>query len=739
MHTRLLAVLALMTLPTLAAALQWPQEVQVDDGTIVVYQPQPERLTGNRLTGRAAMSLELAGRDEPIFGAFWFEARLDVDRGAGTALVHDLDVTRVTWPDSRDEQEVRFSGLVEQAIPDHGFDIDLAALRASLDGAELERRSLDDIKNTPPAILFRDELAVLLLYDGEPRFSDIEGTDFQRALNTPLAVARRKDTDEYFLISGDFWYGASGPTGPWRVLADPPADLQALVPDDDDASTDAETTSESTSETPPAIVSAVAPTELVVTDGAPRWSSVADGRLLYVENTETPWLRDIESGAMYLLLSGRWFRADSKQGPWSFVRADELPPAFAEVSPEAPIGGIRTAVAGTPEANDAVAGAYIPETTAIDRSTATLEVDYDGEPSFEAIPGTDVAYAVNTGSQVLRVDGAFYAVDHGVWFQSTSATGPWTVADRIPEDKIDAIPPSSPVYNTTYVHVYESTPEVVYVGYTPGYLWSFPYYGVPVYGTGWYYPPYWGRYYYPRTPTWGLHVGYNPWTGWNFGVSWSNGFLSVGARWSSGWGAGYRPIGCCGGWYGGGYRRPVIVNTGDINIGNTINVGNRTRVQTRISQRSGDLRNSVYRRPETRGRNAPSGLARESLARARPAPHRANDVFADRNGNLARRTDDGWRVRENNQWSDRSIGSGIGSDRDRALSRETTRDRGRDTARSNSRRTFEPTSRDRSRGYSRSGFDRSGFDHRGLERDFQSRQRGMQHSMPRQRIGRGRR
>jgi len=46
----------------------------------------------------------------------------------------------------------------------------------------------------------------------------------------------------------------------------------------------------------------------------------------------------------------------------------------------------------------------------------------------------------------------------------------------------------------TYVKVYNSTPEVVYVGYTPGY------YGTVVsantttvvYGTGWYYPPYIG-------------------------------------------------------------------------------------------------------------------------------------------------------------------------------------------------------------------------------------------------------
>ena len=39
------------------AAVEWPQEIDAEEGTIVVYQPQPERLDGNVLTGRAAMSL----------------------------------------------------------------------------------------------------------------------------------------------------------------------------------------------------------------------------------------------------------------------------------------------------------------------------------------------------------------------------------------------------------------------------------------------------------------------------------------------------------------------------------------------------------------------------------------------------------------------------------------------------------------------------------------------------------
>jgi hypothetical protein len=46
------------------------------------------------------------------------------------------------------------------------------------------------------------------------------------------------------------------------------------------------------------------------------------------------------------------------------------------------------------------------------------------------------------------------------WYESKDPLGPW------------APTPSAPVYNTTHVHVYQSTLDIVYVGYTPGYLWS---------------------------------------------------------------------------------------------------------------------------------------------------------------------------------------------------------------------------------------------------------------------------
>jgi len=630
------------------AVLDWPQEVTAEEGKIVVYQPQPEKLEGNILTGRAAMMLDFEDKTDSIFGTFWFRATIETDKDSNTALIRDLKVTDVRWPESKDAGEQRFTAIVEAAIPETGFEISLDRLSSSLATAQLEQKSLADLKNDPPAIIFRESIAVLLLYDGEPRYTKIENSSYERVMNTPFVVVRDKKA-RYYLSSGQLWYEATDAMGPWKPTTSPPKDLAAMMPEPEGDSPPPTT--------PPEVVVATEPTELIATDGEPNWESLTGGELLYVSNTESPWVRDLSTGNMYVLLSGRWYRSKSTEGPWTFVKSDELPASFANIPPASDIGGLRTSVAGTPEADDAMLDAQIPQTAAIKRSEASLTVEYDGKPKFENISGTKVSYAVNTPSQVLEIDKKYYAADNGVWFTAASATGPWEVADKVPEDEIAKIPPSSPVYNTTNVHIYESTPEVVYVGYTPGYMWSYPYYGVPVYGTGWRYPPYLGPVYYPRPPTWGFNVGYNPWTGWNFGMSWSNGFFSVGVSFGGGYG-GYRP-GCCGsGWYGGGgYRGPTVINTGDINIGNNVNVGNRTNISNKLDKNPNFNQNNIsksnlYNRPENRARNADRATVDRDMKQAREASGRANNVYADDKGNVARKADDKWQTRDNGAWKD---------------------------------------------------------------------------------------
>ena len=116
---------------------------------------------------------------------------------------------------------------------------------------------------------------------------------------------------------------------------------------------------------------------------------------------------------------------------------------------------------------------------------------------------------------------------------------------------------------------------------------------------------------------------------------------------------------CCGGWGGvASHRRPIVINnTGNINIGNRVNIGNRTAINNRpggarpLPANIGNNRfDNIYNRPENRPRIADRAAATGNMRVAAPATGRANNVFADRDGNVARRLPEGWQARGANGW-----------------------------------------------------------------------------------------
>ena len=108
-----------------------------------------------------------------------------------------------------------------------------------------------------------------------------------------------------------------------------------------------------------------------------------------------------------------------------------------------------------------------------------------------------------------------------MWFTAPQITGPWVIATSVPP-VIYTIPASSPLHYVTYVRIYSYTPQVVYVGYTPGYLGTVvgPA-GTVVYGTGYAYDPWIGSVWYPAPLTYGIAAApiYNPAVGFTFGFA----------------------------------------------------------------------------------------------------------------------------------------------------------------------------------------------------------------------------
>ena len=87
----------------------WPQEIETPKGIVVVYQPQPEKLEGNKLSCLAAVAVELNDTNEPIFGAIWFEARLDTNRDERIATITEVTVTQVRFPEQDEKKADKYN------------------------------------------------------------------------------------------------------------------------------------------------------------------------------------------------------------------------------------------------------------------------------------------------------------------------------------------------------------------------------------------------------------------------------------------------------------------------------------------------------------------------------------------------------------------------------------------------------------------------------------------------------
>jgi hypothetical protein len=614
-----------------ADAPGWPRQFESSSGSFVVYQPEPERLDGDRLTGRAAFALE-SGGGNPAFGVLWFTARIEIDRDSSTVTMRNLDVTKVRLPGITAEQESRYEEIIETEAASWDLSGSLGELQAGLASAEQERASVADLQNTPPKIVFTNERTLLLLYDGPPFLEPLEGTRLDRVANTPYAVVYDRDHRAYYLNGANLWYSAPDPLGPWSEVEAPPTAVRNVVPPDT-------VTTDRVRGPAPRVYVATEPTELIASDGPPRYAPLVGDDLLYVTNTESDVIREVSTQDLYVLIAGRWFRSRSTDGPWTYLRADQLPGYFRRIPPDSPMAHVLASVPGTDQADDAVADAEIPQTSPIRRGIVDFQVGYDGPPQFEPIRGTDLEYAVNADAEVILAEGRYYACDQGVWYVSDDPEGPWSVSDVRPVG-VDEIPPSYPVYDVRYVYIYGATPDFVYMGYLPGYLGCYPYMGTVVYGTGYHYHAWRRHHYYAWPCTWGFHARYDPRsTRWGFGTTYGVAFLRVGSRWGRPSQVVYRAA--IPRWFGaGGYRRPYLA------------MALRSR-NVAVAPGSDRLPLNLYRRPRNVGRSGPPG-GMPPLHAARPVPRelrRPNDVFAGQDGKVYQRDPGGhWRVNEGRIW-----------------------------------------------------------------------------------------
>lgn len=671
-----LIILSIILLATTAVRAQWPKEITAPNGAVItIYQPQPESQQGDKVNGRAAFSAQENTAD-PQFGVFWFSAAISTDRDSRTVVLESIRITDVKLPGVADTSKIgKLRKLLETEIPKWELSGSIDELVATIEQEQIS--SGDDLKHDPPVIIYQPQETILVLIDGEPKLQDDKDLKMKRVINSAFLIVQEPGDKKYYLSGGQYWYSSAKVTEGYTPISTLPKSIAALDKQLKEKQAEKTVPSESG---PPSVLVSTKPAELIQSKGQASFANISGTNLLYVSNSEDNIFKNVGDQLYYVLLSGRWYTSAKLEGPWTYVAADKLPADFAKIPEGSDKDNVLSSVAGTPASTDAIHDAQVPQTAKVDRKKATCTVKYDGEPKFEPIEGTSLELAMNTSSTVIKQSKKYYAVENGVWFVSSAAKGPWKVSDERPKE-VEKIPASSPAYNVKYVYVYESTPEVVYVGYTPGYMGCYVHGPTVVYGTGYYYTPWYGPYYYPRPVTFGFSMHYNPWTGWGMGFHYSAGWFSMSFYGGGGyWGPPmYRPPyypPYRGGMYGG---RPVQINHyGDINIDRSNNIyNNRNDVSTRDVQR-GDRNPSASTRDVKRGQQNPSVSTRDQQRGQNPSvstrdaqrnqgttgnrpstsqqPNMAerpknNNVYSDKNGNVYQRNENGsWDQRDGNQW-----------------------------------------------------------------------------------------
>ncbi len=726
---------------TIAPDPGWPRQYSDGVAKLVVYQPQVDSWNYfRRLEGRFAVALTVKKGGQPVYGAVRIEADTLVDTESRTVAIMNFTLADIRYTGVQDQAEAKtLSELTSKLFPKDVTSVSLERVLAYMDTNQIKPRQTA-VSLEPPPILVSTQPAVLVIIDGDPVFFTIDDTNLQKVVNTNWDLFFDKKGKRFYLRNGKAWLSAKGLTEAWKPEKKLPKEFSKLPANDLFNEAKQAVALPQKGGTVPLVLVAHKPTELIIIIGSPSLQPIAGTQLSWVANTECDLFYSAIDRNYYFLTSGRWFRSPELSGAKWAAATTTLPSDFKKIPTDHPRAHVLASVPGTRQAEDAVLAASIPQTATIDRKTAKAQVQYVGEPKFEPISGTSVSYATNTPNDVLKVGERYFLCLNGVWFVSGSPTGPWNAADKVP-DEVYTIPADSPKHNVTYVNVYESTDDTVTYGYVAGYTGMYVGYGVAMWGTGYYYPPYYGWGYYPYPVYWpaayytyGASAWYNPATG-----AYARGSAVYGPYGGYGRAAAYNPstgryswgqaawgpygAAATGGFYnpntgawGGGYR----ASNGYQSWGQSV-VGRGDQL-ARTASVSGS-RGTVGAIKTSSGGQAIVGRGNQGQGFA--ARSATGDVYAGRDGNVYKRdqASGNWYKNNGGSWesvdrpmpnSDRArgaaqsrsgaAGSGSNSQAMQGLNRDAA---ARSWGNYNSQRSSAPRSSS-SGGYSRGGFSRGG-------------------------------
>jgi len=497
----------------------WPKSFVAPNGAkVTINHPQiAEWPNQSAVTFYAAVTYQPKGTPRPALGTVAVEA--DTTVAFHDRLVHfsHFAVVDASFPTLGTDDVATIVTLIEKNLPPDGRSLTLDSVLAALESKPVTAKNALGLKADPPLVLVSKKPAIVVNIDGAPLWRSVVDDSLQSAINTNWDLFRAPESNAYYLRDDRMWLVAQNVLGPWTRSRTAPPGVDRLPNGDRWSAVKAAQPAKSSAATVPRVFVSRQPAELIVLTGEPVYRRVPGTKKLeWVSNTDSDVFRDGPSGALYYLVAGRWFAAPDFAGPWTFA-THALPADFLKIPLDHPRSHVLASVPGTRKAAEAVLLAQVPHVVRVNKNALRAPaIEYDGAPVFHLIPGTPVGRAVNADKDVIKAGRQFYLCFEGVWFASSTPTGPWKVTGTVPA-AIYLIPPTSSLYRVTYVTVDEDRDDWTVFRTASGYTGAMVAGNSVVFGTGYTYMPYVGGFvddpkYFPRPATYGVGAWYNPWS-----------------------------------------------------------------------------------------------------------------------------------------------------------------------------------------------------------------------------------
>ena len=199
-------------------------------------------------------------------------------------------------------------------------------------------------KGHSPTVFYANKPAEVILFQGQPRYANILGTQLSYASNTDADLFVYAPSKMYYYLVAGRWFRAAELKGPWTyTTAELPPDF-ADIPQDS-AAARVLVSVPGTDDAKDAVLLAQIPTTVTVDptkaaaeanvtySGEPQFKQIEGTSLEYAVNTSDKVIK--VSDVYYLCLQGVWFLSEQPTGPWTTAKS--VPKEIYTIPPKSPV------------------------------------------------------------------------------------------------------------------------------------------------------------------------------------------------------------------------------------------------------------------------------------------------------------------------------------------------------------------------------------------------------------------